>query len=43
MGNAVPPPMGRVLGMEIRKAMAEAEKKTKVKQMKEEEAVETAA
>jgi hypothetical protein len=29
VGNAVPPPMGKVLGLEIRKAMAEAEQKKK--------------
>ncbi len=42
VGNAVPPPMGKVLGLEIRKAMAEAEQKKKSGGLKL-EAVEAAA
>jgi hypothetical protein len=42
VGNAVPPPMGKVLGLEIRKAMAEAEK-TKKKVEPKTEAVEAVA
>ena len=42
VGNAVPPPMGKVLGLEIRKAMAEAEK-TKRRDPKQEAAPEATA
>jgi len=38
VGNAVPPPMGKVLGLEIRKAMAEAELKKKSGELKQEAA-----
>ena len=36
VGNAVPPPLGKALGLEIRKAVAQADQKKAIKEVKEE-------